>query len=660
MSYKNIKNVLFLLLAVFLQMSSLQAQDRKLENADKAYNKFAFIEASKLYEKLIKDGNTSIGVYTKLGDCYYFNAKYPEAVKAYSQLMDAKPNVDPQYYFRYAQSLNNSQKYDQAAEVMKVYYNKAGKKDLSQDWTNSKLKADIGKQSGRYILKDIEINTGASDFGTAFDGTEKVIYASAKDSGVIFKRKHSWNNQSFLKLYSADITKDGGLTNSVMLKGGINTKYHQSSPAITKDGKTMFFTRNNYKNGKLGTDKEGTSFLKIYVARFRDGEWKDIQELGFPINSDAFSSAHPALNPDETQLYFVSDRNNKFGDSDIYTVSLKKGGFVGNDVVKLGDEINTPGRETYPYIDENGILFFSSDGHPGLGGLDVFAAMKDDKGVYHVVNAGDGVNTTEDDFAYSVNKDKKGYFSSDRKGNDDIYGFTETRPVTFDFDIRPLVYGTIKDSLSGKPLENVAIDVYNIDNEKVETFYTDKEGQYKAFTEPFKDFKLVYSKQDLAGKEVKLKAMQPAAKKEVSLNLFNERQVVVNDKLVTIDDGGNLTDILNLLPIYFDYNGYKIRESSKAELKKVIDLMKARPNINIKINSYTDSRGKDDFNMKLSQNRAKATVDYIINGGVSVDRVSGEGFGETRLINGCSNGVKCTEKEHELNRRSEFIVTWKQ
>jgi outer membrane protein OmpA-like peptidoglycan-associated protein/tetratricopeptide (TPR) repeat protein len=657
MIYKNFKIAISLLI-VIIQMGTMQAQDKKLEKANETYKRFAFVEAGKLYEKLVQNGNTTVDVYTKLGDCYYFNAKYAEASKVYSKLLTSKSDIDPEYYFRYAQSLNNSQKYDEAAAVMKLYYEKSKKVDLSQNWKESKLLADIQKQSGRYLLKTIEINSQASDFGTAFYGKGKVVYASAKDTGVIFKRKHSWNEKSFLKLYSADITTDGGLQNPVIIKGEVNTKFHQSTPAITKDGKTMFFTRNNYKDGKLGSDKEGTTYLKIYVAHLIDGEWKNIKELAYPINSDGFSSAHPALSPDEKELYFVSDRNNKFGNSDLYVVSLRRGGFVGNDIVKLGDEINTPGRETYPYMDDAGVLYFSSDGHPGLGGLDVFAAMKDQKGKYHVVNLGDGINTSNDDFAYIINSEKTGYFSSDRGGNDDLYGFTENSPVKFDFDIRPSVFGTIRDSLTAKPIENVAVEIYNTENETVGTYYTDKDGKYNAFLDPFKEYKLVYKKEGLTEKDVTIAPLQPLDKKDISLNLFNERQVIVNDKLVTIGDGDDLTNTLNLLPIYFDYNGYKIRESSKTELNKVVALLKVRPNISIKVNSHTDSRGKDDFNMKLSKNRAKATVDYIVKAGISADRVTGEGFGETQLINKCSNGVQCTEKEHELNRRSEFIVSW--
>ena len=637
-------------------VGNITAQDKKMEKANEAYNRFAFIEAIKLYKEEINKGINTTEIYTKLGDCYYYNANYPEAAQCYSKVVTATNDVNPEYYFRYAQALSNGNDYKLAETVMKMYYSKTGKKDLSENWGEKKLKAALQKQSGRYDIKTIELNSPFSDFGAAYLDKNKVIYASAKDTGVIIKRKHSWNDKSFLKLYTADVTVDGGLQNPVLLKGQVNTKYHQSTPAITKDGKKMYFTRNNYNDGKLGADKAGTTFLKIYVAENIDGEWKNVKELGYPLNGDGFSSAHPALSPDETELYFASDRNNKFGNSDLYKVSIKKDGFIGNDITKLDDEINTLGRETYPFMDDSGILYFSSDGHPGLGGLDVFAAIKDESGKYHIVNVGDGVNTNADDFAYTFQDDtKKGYFSSNRNGNDDIYGFTENRPISFDFEIKPLVYGTLKYT-NGKPIEGIAVDIYNAKKEKINTVYSDKEGKYLAYMLPFEAYELIYRKTGLTEIAQMAAPFKPAEKREYSFDFIDEMVVIVDNETVPIVEGDDFTKTLKLKPIYFDYNGYKIRESSKAELNKVVDVLKVRPGISIKINSHTDSRGQDDFNMKLSKNRAKSTMDYIVAHGIEKERVSAEGFGETRLINRCSNGVKCSEAEHQQNRRSEFII----
>ncbi|WDF66360.1 OmpA family protein [Flavobacterium sp. KACC 22763] len=658
MIFKKIKIALVLLCICLVQSGRVIAQDKRLEKANKAYDKFAFIEAAKLYEEQVNKGVNTREIYTKLGDCYYYNGNYPRAVKCYSKILETKVKLDSEYYFRYAQALNNTQNYNEAEKVMKTYYSNVGKNDLSANWGESKLIEAIKEQSGRYTFKPVEINTPFSDFGSAFYGTDKVIYASAKDTGIVIKRKHSWNEKAFLKLYSADVTVDGGLQNPVLLKGDVNTKYHQSTPAITKDGKTMFFTRNNYIDGKLGEDKKGTTYLKIYTAENVNGKWENVKELQYPINSDGFSSAHPALSPDETQLFFVSDRNNSFGNSDLYVVNLKNGKLVSNDVVKLGEEINTPGRETFPFMDSCGILYFASDGHPGLGGLDIFAAIKDNTGKYHVVNLGDGVNSASDDFAYTFNcENKKGYFSSDRSGNDDIYSFTESRPVTFDFDYRSTVFGTITEN--GQPVSDFNAELFNSKGESVATLKTDSKGFYEIVLDPYQDYKIVFTKQEYAEKTINTELLKPLEKKEISFEITREMEVVVEGEKVKIKEGDDLTDKLKLSPIYFDFNGFNIRQSSQKELDKVVALMKDRPNISIQVNSYTDSRGRDEFNMKLSKNRAKATVDYIIKAGISKDRINGEGFGETHLLNHCSNGVACSEKEHELNRRSEFIISFK-
>ncbi|WP_343584134.1 OmpA family protein [Flavobacterium sp.] len=658
MCNKTTNFVFVFLIACIFSIGNLNAQNKQLLKANEAYNKFSFIKAIKLYESELSKGNSSIDLYKKLGDSYYYNGNYPEAEKCYAKVVHSSEKFHSEYYFRYAQTLNNAKKYNEAETVMKTYYASSDKIDLSGEWNEIKLMEGIKKQSGRYSFNPVGINTPASEFGGAFYGENKVVYTSAKDTGVIFKRKHSWNEKAFLKLYEAEVTTDGGLQNPVLLKGDINTAYHQSSPAITKDGKTMFFTRNNYIEGKLGEDKKGTTYLKIYSAQNINGKWKNVKELPYPINSDGFSTAHPALSPDGTQLFFASDRNNSFGDSDLYVVSLKNGVLTSNDVTKLGDEINTLGRETFPFMDSTGILYFASDGHPGLGGLDIFAAIKDSNGKYHVVNLGDGVNSASDDFAYTFNfENKKGYFSSDRNGNDDIYSFTENRPATFDFDYRSTVFGTITEN--GQPVPDFNAQIFNLKNESVGIVKTDSNGYYETLLDPYQNYRIVYTKQNYADKTIYTGLLKSLEKKEISFEITREMEVVVEGEKVKIKDGDDLTEKLKLSPIYFDFNGYNIRQSSQKELDKVVALMKDRPNISIKVNSYTDSRGRDEFNMKLSKNRAKSTVDYIVKSGISEDRISGEGFGETHLLNHCSNGVPCSEKEHEVNRRSEFIISFK-
>lgn len=657
--YKNIKIFFAFIVFCLLPICKAMGQDRKIKSANQAYENFAFVEAAKLYTDAINSGNNELEVYIRLGDCFYFNGNYSEAEKWYSKVVVPESSFDNEYYFRYAQALNHSNKYDQAASVMKMYYSKTGKEDVSSHWSEAEFLKELNKQSGRYNFKVVTLNSSASDFGSGFYGKGKIIYASAKDTGIVFKRTHKWNEKAYLKLYSADINSDGDLVNPKVLKGEINTKFHQSSAVVTKDGKTMYFTRSYSSGDKKGLGKDGITYLKICIANNENGIWKNVKELPFPVNTYGSSSAHPALSADEKELIFASDRNNKFGNTDLYVVSLKKDGFVGNDVKKLGDEINTLGKESYPFVDASGILYFSSDGHPGMGGLDVFAAIKDQNGIYHVVNVGSGVNSNEDDFAYGIQIDsKQGYFSSNREGDDNIYAFTESTPINFGIPYKPIVFGTITDN-TGKPIQDVTVEVYTTEGEKVTSVFSDSQGKYSTELNSFKDYNFVYKKPSLIEITQSVPSMKLFEKKEINTELLNERQIVVGDKVEDIEDGKDLTKILHLDPIYFGLNGANIRESSRLELNKVIELMRKRPNILIKIKSYTDSRGRDEYNMALSKNRAKATFEYIVKAGIESDRLSYEGYGETGLLNECSNGVKCTEKEHEINRRSEFIVTWK-
>lgn len=715
-----------------------QKLEKKLAIANEKYDEFAFVKAGKLYEELIESGYESKEIYARLGDTYFFNSDYSNALKWYSKMMEWNIHTPPEYYHRYTVSFRAN--YDEhSLSVMKPNYDKAGNIEKVKKWDKNEYLKAIEEQSGRYdALEEAGINSIYSDFGIAlvpneeaikqvleiakFEKEEKariirenaqnrrrndangvvgkgkttdknkvenekkkdsvgnnkvnlfeklpkykeVIYATAKDSGIFVKRKHNWNEKPFLKLYSTQIGEDGKLVNEKKLLGEINSKFHQSTPIITNDGLTMYFTRlvPHDKEKNKTTSKTAIAELKLFQAQKENNKWGKIKELPYPINMEGTSSGHPALSPDNSELYFVSNRNKSMYDTDLYVVNRKDGGGFSIKVESLGDEINTYGRETFPFVDNSGILYFSSDGHPGLGGLDVFAAAKDNKGKYVVVNAGKPINSSSDDFAYVIDRDsKKGFFSSNReggKGDDDVYQFLELKLPVFPFKLNPVYCGIVKDSITGKPLRDVEITIYNDLNEKIETVSTDELGKYSLDLLPLKDYNFEFRKEGFGVERIAVAGHRISENIEIPIALFNEFSVIVDDKVVMLKEGDNLTNKLKLNPIYFDYGGYTIRKSSKLELDKIINILKSRPNISIQVKSHTDSRGKDDYNLRLSKNRAKTTMDYIIiEGGISKDRVWGDGYGESQLINKCSNGVKCSEAEHELNRRSEFIIVIK-
>ena len=297
---------------------------------------------------------------------------------------------------------------------------------------NSDYLAKIKKNSGRYKIENAGVNSKYSDYGTAFMVT-KVVFCSARDTGNFSKRIHTWTGQPFTNLYDSPIAEDGSLGAVGKFGGKINSKFHEDTPAFTKDGKTVYFTRNNYLDGR-GFDASKVTLLKIYKATVdKEGQWNNITAL--PFNSDSYQTAHPALSPDEKTLYFVSDMPGTHGQSDLFRVKLNDDGSFGN-TENLGDDINTPGRETFPFISDDNELYFASDGQPGIGGLDIFITKIPIDGSLNfkeVLNLGEEANSTKDDFAFIINvKTKKGFLSSNRdggQGSDDIYKFVETRPI---------------------------------------------------------------------------------------------------------------------------------------------------------------------------------------------------------------------------------------
>ena len=627
---------------------SVMAQEGKLARANKKFEKYAFIDARDIYLELAENGYESLDVFQKIGDSYYFNAKYENAQKWYKKLVNKyQDSITPEYYFRYAQTLRALKNYDQADAMMTIFNEINGDDSRATLFTE---KPDYIKVSGyrksRYILEDIiMVNSRYSDFGTTIS-EGKLIFASSRDTGIVARRTHKWNNQPFLNLYQSTIKDDGSLTRPKPFSDKLNSKFHESTSAFSKDGNTVYFTRNNFIKGNYGKSKNGTNKLKIYRATKNGQGWNDPEEL--PFNDDEFSTAHPVLNADNTKLYFASDREGTIGMSDIWVVTIESDGSFG-EPENLGRPINTEGRETFPYLSDQGNLYFASDGHPGLGGLDVFVTHPEDEEI-NIVNLGEPINSSKDDFAFIVNDNTKvGYLSSNRKrgmGSDDIYRFKQEELPEPTCDVP--ISGVITDKDSGDLIPNATVRLLTEENEVLEETIVGEDAVYH--------FTLVCSERYIIrASEERYYAAEavvttPAAPEKMKQDLELER------RLTEVKVGDDLAKLLDLKPIYFDYDRFNIRPDAAEELTKVVSAMKQIPTMVISARSHTDSRGRDGYNLSLSEKRAQATVDYIISEGIDRSRISGKGYGETELVNNCSNGVTCSEEEHQLNRRSEFIV----
>ncbi|MFZ4680784.1 MAG: flagellar motor protein MotB, partial [Flavobacterium sp.] len=405
------------LLAITCVNSYSQVTNKKEVKGNKEYAKYAYIDAIKTYERIYKKGYKSPDMLLKIGNAYYFNAELEKANKWYAELYATSPEQEPEFYYRFSQTLKTVKENDKADAMLAKFLEKNGNdnraKLLSQ---NKDYLAEIKNNSGRYKIENAGVNSKYSDYGTAFMGT-KVVFCSARDTGNFSKRIHTWTGQYFTNLYDSPIAEDGSLGAVGKFGGKINSKFHEDTPAFTKDGKTVYFTRNNYLDGR-GFDASKVTLLKIYKATVdKDGQWNNITAL--PFNSDSYQTAHPALSPDEKTLYFVSDMPGTHGQSDLFRVKLNDDGSFGN-TENLGDEINTPGRETFPFISDDNELYFASDGHPGIGGLDIFITRIPIDGSLNfkeVLNLGEEANSIKDDFAFIINyKTKKGFLSSNRDG----------------------------------------------------------------------------------------------------------------------------------------------------------------------------------------------------------------------------------------------------
>ncbi|HQZ26383.1 MAG TPA: OmpA family protein, partial [Flavobacterium sp.] len=393
------------------------------------------------------------------------------------------------------------------------------------------------------------------------------------------------------------------------------------------------------------------TLVKIYKASFENDNWDKVTEL--PFDSDLYSVAHPTLSPDEKTLYFASDMPGTLGQSDLFKVKINEDGSYGTPQ-NLGKGINTEGRETFPQITDENELYFASDGHPGLGGLDVFVTkMAADGTLGEIQNVGDGINSPKDDFAYLIDtKSRRGFVSSNRDGGqgyDDIYKFLETRKLVCLQEL----YGNVTDLNTSQILPDTKMSLFDSEFKLINTAVTDAEGNYKFDVECGKNYNVRAAKPDYITKEQKIAIARENGK--TNLNFTLEKEVC---KVAVGDDLGKC---FGIKMIYFDLDKYNIRTEAALDLEKILDVLNQNPTMKLDIRSHTDCRQTVQYNQVLSDRRAKSTIAWLVKNGIDASRLTGKGYGETQLVNDCgcepTNKSNCTEEQHQMNRRSEFIIT---
>ncbi len=392
------------------------AQSSQVKKANKLYLQRAYMDASDEY-RLVADKDQE--VLEKLGNSYFFTNRMANAEEIYRDLFLKYQNIDPIYKFRFSHALRAVGKNDEAAQYLGEYL---GKEVNWEDWT-TKMDTAV---SHTYTTSQVMQNAASSDFGITFMG-DKVVFASTRNQD---RPIYKWNKKPYLDLYEADISEDGKLSNITLFGDEINTDTHESSAAFSDDGNVMYFDRTNERRVKTEWSEVPVATIRIYRAEKEDGEWTNIEEL--PFTSDQYSTEHPTLSQDGKTLYFASDMPGSLGSFDIYKVAVNEDGTFG-EPVNLGSNVNTPNREQFPYIANDGTLYFASDGRVGFGNLDIFKAEAEGTGFSEAQNLGNTLNSEFDDFAFVMKEgEDKGYLASNRRGSDNLYAFSReeyTPPV---------------------------------------------------------------------------------------------------------------------------------------------------------------------------------------------------------------------------------------
>jgi outer membrane protein OmpA-like peptidoglycan-associated protein len=728
----NKSNIIFSIICLFALNGT--AQTGSINSANKLYFQKLYTQAIPKYESVLKKDSSNAEVLNNLGDCYRLTNNNKGQLICYGKLVSSG-KAEEVHKLYYGQALMEAGKYDDAKRYMDEFKADKRGEEFSKGLANL---AAFSKNADAYSVLESPFNTTYDDFAATTFLNDKIVFTSTRTKSTWITKRHGWTGNSYCHMYMTEKNQFGEYETPAMFIAEFATKFNDGPFCSSKDGQTIFFTRNGINKKEKSLD--GSQKLRIFQATIIKDDIQSLMDL--KINSNEYNCAHPALSSDGKTLYFASDMGGGQGGMDIWYCKLDAGGAWGSPI-NLGDKVNTQGNELFPSITEDNILYFASNGHQGLGGLDIFETkIKEDK-AGKIYNMGKPVNSEHDDFAYNVYAEgKKAFLSSNRKTggmNDDIYNVDILKKVargkTVNFivknkdnqEILPLTtiklntdsfttndkgefqfvleedvsykllvkkenYFDIEDSLSTKTTPE--------GDEFTKTFELEKDpnlsllaGIYDAKTgagiEGVKikmkdlavsnDFELIQTekngeyKKPLKGKRIgdKLLYLVTIEKEgyvtkttNFTYEIKKEGEIQMNELLALtigkVEVGMDLAKMIDIKPIYFDLGKSTIRKDASVELDKVVAVMKEYPAMIIELGAHTDCRGAAASNLKLSGARAKASAAYIVKQGIDKTRISGKGYGESKLLNscGCEGKVKstCTEFEHSQNRRTEFII----
>lgn len=617
---------IYIAAGLLLAIASGYGQNKSSEKADNLYNSYQYVAAIEEYLKLAEGKKGDSHVYRQLADSYYNVFNMPEAARWYARA--AEGSQDAETYYRYAQALRSQGKYQEANRQMDKFANLLPNDQRARD---HKANPDyIPSLSGKGKLFDISETTinskDQSDFGAVLSNDNILYFVSTRNNS---NKTDKWVKQPYLDIFQAVRNADGTLSEPKAVSE-LNTAFHDGPVTISADGNTLFFARDGLNDGNFDKDRKNNVKIGqqgLYRATRVDGKWANIQAL--PFNSKSYSVTHPSLSPDGKTLYFTSNMPGGHGDSDIWKVSVDGSNY--GKPQNLGPNVNTAGKEGFPSIGDNGILYFASSGKQGFGGLDVFRADLNRDG--EAVNVGKPVNSEKDDFSFSFNTAKnEGYFSSNRNGTDNII---KAVPVC-----RVEAMAMVKDGKTGRSLSDASVSILDAKKNVIATRQSGANGEVSFEVDCDTEYVFQATKKDYeagSGRVTKTKGGRTSV--DIALEPV---EVVITD-----------TEVL-LKNIYFEFNRSNITQQGAAELDKLVNVMNKYPNMVIYVKSHTDGKGSAAYNLKLSEQRAQSTVQYLVSKGISKDRLSGKGFGITEPKIDCKSN--CTEEEDAQNRRSEFKI----
>ena len=641
---KNMKRQLVLILLFPI----LALAQQPLRRADAKFEQESYISAIKIYEHLANKGKGTAEIYERLGDANYFNANYVQAQKWYEKRYALNAPFPEGFLYRYSQSLKSAGMQEEAQKVMAEYAKeKPAELRVKNQTPTLRAQNSIKKGSDNFSITNLNINSKYSDFSSTFKG-DTLLFASARPR-IIANQIYQRTGQAFTNLYYSVKTNDTTNTYSEpkLFSKKVFSVYHEATPVFTKDGKTMYYTQNEVKKNHKRKLTNGLN--KIYKATNENGKWVDQGVLDI-FALDSIRVAHPALSPDEKTLYFASDAKGSYGQSDLYKIELHPDGTIGNPE-NLGTTINTEARESYPFVTDDNILLFASDGRLGMGGYDIYAVDLNTPNAIPV-HLGSPINSPFDDF--DMNWDRttnQGVLSSNRpggKGDDDLYSFQNTG-APFVFEYLTNIKGRVLDQTTSNSIAYAALVLLDKNNNEVARTLADETGNF-SFENVASN--AVYTIQ--GAKEAYSTAGIEAIARLYGDNITKDLRL--KKDVYEIAPGLDLAKVFEITQIYFDLDKSTIRKDAIEPLEKIVQALQEYPEIKIEIGSHTDSRQHRKYNKLLSQRRADATMAYLIKRGIAPERLTAKGYGESQLVNLCADAVPCTEAEHQQNRRSTFVI----